>query len=188
MTRKTLTISEQAYNTLARVKGKNESFTEVILRLTGKRGKRTKGTLLEYIRSIAPNNQLADSIEKVLEKRNRIHLRTARVTMVRRRQMTKASKSMDDLRRSSKEKGWSGAREIRRWRDDNAKLRDVAFRPLSETKGMIPGLNTKHLREEKGQMSKTAKSREDPLFRLKRVRFRAKVPTSEVDRLLYGDE
>ena len=37
--------------------------------------------------------------------------------------MTKASKSMDDLRRSSKEMGWSGAREIRKWRDDNAKLR-----------------------------------------------------------------
>jgi len=68
MTRKTLTISEQAYNTLARVKGKNESFTEVILRLTGKRGKRTKGNLLEYIRSIAPNTSLPTASKKFSRK------------------------------------------------------------------------------------------------------------------------
>lgn len=73
MAHKTLTISEEAYNALARVKTKDESFTKVILRLTGKRA---KGNLLEYIRSVAPNNELADRLEKVLEERGRIRLRT----------------------------------------------------------------------------------------------------------------
>lgn len=73
MAHKTLTISEEAYNALARVKGKDESFTKVILRLTGKK---TKGNLLEYIKSIGPNNELADRLEKVLEERGRIRLRT----------------------------------------------------------------------------------------------------------------
>src|SRR6266540_3215834 len=135
MTRKTLTISEQAYNTLARVKGKNESFTEVILRLTGKRVKRTKGDLLEYIRSIAPNNQLADSIEKVLEKRNRIHLRTARVNAVRKKQMTDAARSTDRLRQSSKTPGWSGAQEIRKRRDNTMEM--LKFKTTVTPKGQI---------------------------------------------------
>ena len=75
MAHKTLTISEEAYNALARVKSKDESFTKVILRLTGRR---SKGNLLQYIRSVAPNDELADKLEKVLEERSRIRLRTAR--------------------------------------------------------------------------------------------------------------
>ena len=75
MAHKTLTISEEAYNALARVKSKDESFTKVILRLTGRR---SKGNLLQYIRSVAPNDELADRLEKVLEERSRIRLRTAR--------------------------------------------------------------------------------------------------------------
>jgi len=112
-------MSEQAYNALARGKGKNEPLTEAILPLTGKR---TKASLLGYIRSIGPNNQLADSIEKVLKKRNSIHLRTARLNAVRKRQMTNAARSTDRLRQSSKTPGWSGAREIRKWRDNSAKV------------------------------------------------------------------
>ena len=73
MARKTLTISEEAYDALARLKSKDESFTKVILRLTGKRA---KGNLLEYIRSIGPDNELADRLEKVLEERSRIRLGT----------------------------------------------------------------------------------------------------------------
>ena len=71
MAHKTLTISEEAYNALSRVKGKDASFTKVILRLTRKRG---KGTLLEYMRSIAPDHEMADNLEKVLEERGRIRL------------------------------------------------------------------------------------------------------------------
>ncbi len=73
MAHKTLTISEEAYNALARVKGKEESFTRTILRLTKKRG---AGDLLEYVRSFSPDEELASAVERVLEKRNKVRLRT----------------------------------------------------------------------------------------------------------------
>ena len=74
MAHKTLTISEEAYNALARVKGKDESFTKVILRLAQRR---ISGDLLDYRRSVGPNEELASAIEKVLEKRRSIQLRAA---------------------------------------------------------------------------------------------------------------
>lgn len=70
MAYKTLTISEEAYNSLARVKGKDESFTKVILRLTKKPAGRN---LLDYVRSFSPDEELASAIEKVLEKHGRTH-------------------------------------------------------------------------------------------------------------------
>src|SRR2546425_4321650 len=36
---------------------------------------------------------------------------------MRRKEMREASESIDKLRESSKTQGWSGAREIRKWRD-----------------------------------------------------------------------
>jgi len=72
MAHKTLTVSEEAYNALARLKSKDESFTKVILRLARKK---EKGNLLEYLRSISPDHELADKLEKVLEERKKIHLR-----------------------------------------------------------------------------------------------------------------
>ncbi len=73
MAHKTLTISEEAYNALAHVKGKDESFTKVILRLTRRR---SSGSLLDYVRSMPPDEELASAVEKVLEKRKYIRLRT----------------------------------------------------------------------------------------------------------------
>ena len=75
MAHKTLTISEEAYNALARVKGKDESFTKAILRLTRKKAARN---LLDYVRSFSPDEELATAVEKVLEKRGKTHLRTPR--------------------------------------------------------------------------------------------------------------
>jgi len=75
MAHKTLTISEEAYDALARVKGKDESFTKVILRLTGRK---TKGNLLEYLRSIGPDYELADRLEKIVEERHKIRLGSPR--------------------------------------------------------------------------------------------------------------
>jgi predicted CopG family antitoxin len=72
MAHKTLTISEEAYDALARVKGKDESFTKVILRLAKRK---SSGDLLDYVRSTPPNEELASAIEKVLEKRKFIRLR-----------------------------------------------------------------------------------------------------------------
>jgi predicted CopG family antitoxin len=72
MAHKTLTISEEAYNALARIKSKDESFTKVILRLAQRR---SKGNLLEYVRSFPADNELADKIEEVLKKRGSIRIR-----------------------------------------------------------------------------------------------------------------
>jgi predicted CopG family antitoxin len=73
MAHKTLTISEEAYNALARTKGKDESFTKAILRITKKKA---AGNLLEYVRSFSPDEELASAIEKVVEKRSKTRLRT----------------------------------------------------------------------------------------------------------------
>jgi predicted CopG family antitoxin len=72
MTRKSLTISAEAYNALAGTKGKEESFSKVILRLTRKKA---AGDLLDYVRSFSPDEELASAVEKVLEKRSKIRLR-----------------------------------------------------------------------------------------------------------------
>jgi len=48
MAHKTITISEEAYRALARLKGEKESFSDIILRISKKR---VEGTLLDYIRS-----------------------------------------------------------------------------------------------------------------------------------------
>ncbi len=66
MAHKTLTISEQAYNALVRLKSKDESFTKLILRLAHQKN---KGSFLDYVKSISPDPGLADSIERVLKKR-----------------------------------------------------------------------------------------------------------------------
>jgi predicted CopG family antitoxin len=73
--RKTLTISEKAYNSLARLKSKDESFSKVILRLSQQK---TKGNLLDYVRSFKPDHELADRIEEVLKKRRKIRLASRR--------------------------------------------------------------------------------------------------------------
>jgi len=89
MAHKTLTISEEAYNALSLVKGKDESFTKVILRLAKRRSggftkvilrlakRRSGGDLLDYVRSMPPNEELASAIERVLEKRKFIRLRAS---------------------------------------------------------------------------------------------------------------
>jgi predicted CopG family antitoxin len=71
MAHKTLTISEEANNALARLKSKDESFTKVILRLAQKK---SKGNLLEYMRSIAPDNELAERLEEIVKERHKIRL------------------------------------------------------------------------------------------------------------------
>lgn len=68
-----------------------------------------------------PNNKLANKIEKVLEKKNSIYIRSAHEETVRKRQMTKVAEAMDRLRNRSEDSGWSGTREIRKWRDSRPK-------------------------------------------------------------------
>lgn len=65
---KTFSISEEAYNELLKLKEGDESFTQLILRLTSARG--TPETILKIVRDIHekdPNGSLdlANNIEKV---------------------------------------------------------------------------------------------------------------------------
>src|SRR6267143_680462 len=118
MPRKTLSISEEAYNALYRAKGKNESLSEAVLRIAG-RG--AKGNLLKYIRATTPNKQVADEIEKILKERNSVQVRSKHEESVRKREMRKTAESTDGLRKRSKDSGWSGDREIGKWRDARPK-------------------------------------------------------------------
>ncbi len=75
MAHKTLTISEEAYDALAKLKAQNESFTEVILRLAKKRASRS---LLEYLRTMPPDEELANLLEGVLDEREQVRLGAGR--------------------------------------------------------------------------------------------------------------
>jgi len=128
------TVSERAYNALARVRGMHETSTNVMLRLTRKT---TKGDLLEYLRSTGPNSQLANRIEKILKQRNMIRPRTSLANEVRKRQMTKGSKSIDRMRESSKSIAWSWVREIRESRDRDHEAKGLEWRITVTPKGQI---------------------------------------------------
>ncbi|MFQ5838772.1 MAG: antitoxin VapB family protein [Thermoplasmata archaeon] len=72
MAHKTLTISEEAYKALTRIKREGESFTQLVLRLVPRH---TARDLLEYIEGQEPDHDLADSIEQVYRSRGLAHLR-----------------------------------------------------------------------------------------------------------------
>ena len=72
MAHKTITISEEAYEALAKAKMAKESFTEVILRIVKKR---KEGTLLDYIRNLEPDEEFAKILDGIVEERKRISLR-----------------------------------------------------------------------------------------------------------------
>lgn len=69
MATKTITISLDAYKRLRAKKASNESFTDIILKLT-----RRKDTLA-YIRSLKPSTELADNIEKAILETRKAKLR-----------------------------------------------------------------------------------------------------------------
>jgi predicted CopG family antitoxin len=76
MGHKTITISEEAYEALAGLKQKRESFTEAILRLARKR---ERGTLLDYVKSLEPDEEFAEIMDEVIREREKVTLRAARL-------------------------------------------------------------------------------------------------------------
>jgi len=68
---KTITIPEEAYEALARAKGKKESFTYAILRIVKRR---QEGTLLDYVRSIEPDEEFAKTLDDIVKERKRMSL------------------------------------------------------------------------------------------------------------------
>ncbi len=73
MAHKTLTISEEAYAALAKLKNRGESFTDVILRIGGKK---RGGTLLEYVCSMEPDEEFAQILEGIVKNRERLSVRS----------------------------------------------------------------------------------------------------------------
>ncbi len=73
MATKTISITEEAYGRLLSEKEKDESFTNIILKLTGKKD------LLRYIRSLKPDKDLANSIEEAMTETRKHKLRDVRL-------------------------------------------------------------------------------------------------------------
>ncbi len=76
MAHKTITVSEEAYKALARMKGEKESFTEAILRIARKR---EEGTLLDFLKAIKPDEEFAAILEEVIKERRTISLRAPKL-------------------------------------------------------------------------------------------------------------
>lgn len=76
MAHKTLTISEEAYQSLSRLKKNSESFTRVILRLTKQN---EVGTLSEYIKTVEPDEELARSIEQASRRLRSLRLQRVKL-------------------------------------------------------------------------------------------------------------
>ena len=66
MAHKTITISEQAYRSLARLKSDKESFTEAILRLTSEKG--SASSLLAVLENMPRSEDLARNVEVAMKK------------------------------------------------------------------------------------------------------------------------
>jgi predicted CopG family antitoxin len=75
MAHKTITISEEAYDALARLKKANESFTETILRLASKGNTQA---LLDYVRKLPPSEDLANSVEAAMMRTRKARLRNVK--------------------------------------------------------------------------------------------------------------
>jgi predicted CopG family antitoxin len=71
MAHKTITISEEAYEVLAGMNAAKESFTDVILKIVKKK---QEGTLLDYVRSIEPDEEFAKILEDVVKERSKTSL------------------------------------------------------------------------------------------------------------------
>jgi len=69
MGHRTLTVSDEAYNALTKMKKERESFTDTILRITKKN---EEGTLLDYIKTAEPDEEFASTLETILEDRSKI--------------------------------------------------------------------------------------------------------------------
>ncbi len=69
MAGKKFTRSEKAHRAMERIPSSNESSAKIT---TGQAQR--KGNLLEYVRSLPPDSELADILEKVLVERGRIRL------------------------------------------------------------------------------------------------------------------
>lgn len=73
MAHKTITISVQAYRSLARLKSDKESFTEAILRLSSERG--SASSLLDLLENLPDSDDLARNVEVAMKRIRAVRLR-----------------------------------------------------------------------------------------------------------------
>ena len=73
MGHRTITISDEAYRALSKLKRAKESFTDVILRLASGRGRATN--VLNYIERLPPSEELAKNIEMAMTRTRKAALR-----------------------------------------------------------------------------------------------------------------
>jgi predicted CopG family antitoxin len=78
MAHKTITISDEAYEALARSKKDGESFTKVILRLTSERTK--AGSLLRHLETSQADEELAKSVEAAMLRTRNARLEPAQLS------------------------------------------------------------------------------------------------------------
>ena len=77
MAHKTITISDVAYEALAKSrKASDESFTKVILRLTSERTK--AGSLLRHLEASQADEELAKSVEETMQRTRTAQLKPAK--------------------------------------------------------------------------------------------------------------
>ena len=76
MGHRTITISDEAYRELSRLKKERESFTEVVLRLAS--GQSNAKALLEYLKGLSSTEDLAESTERAMKRTRKASL--AKVT------------------------------------------------------------------------------------------------------------
>ncbi|MEM2761076.1 MAG: antitoxin VapB family protein [Nitrososphaerales archaeon] len=79
MAHKTITISEEAYNALARMKRANESFTEVILRLASNAIKGNAQALLDFVKKLPISEDLAHNVEVSMMRTRKARLRKVKI-------------------------------------------------------------------------------------------------------------
>ena len=78
MAHKTITISDVAYEALARSKKDSESFTKVILRLTSERTRAS--SLLKHLEASQPDEELARSVEAAVHRTRNARLKPAELS------------------------------------------------------------------------------------------------------------
>jgi len=75
MGHRTITISDEAYRELSKLKRERESFTDVVLRLASGRG--SAKALVTYLEGLSSTEDLATSIESTMERTRKASLARA---------------------------------------------------------------------------------------------------------------
>jgi len=74
MTQKTISLNENSYKQLKKLKKKNESYSELIIRLCNLRNPVLNDPLLEFSGIFSEDEELWEEIENILQNHRKSHL------------------------------------------------------------------------------------------------------------------